>query len=51
MSWREVAGMTDDDLKRYEEHRRLVRIVASGSVVEHLRDRWQAMLPIALSAS
>jgi HD superfamily phosphohydrolase len=29
MPWRDVVGLTDDDLKRYEEHRRLIRIVAS----------------------
>ena len=28
MPWREVVGLTDDDFKRYEEHRRLIRIVA-----------------------
>ena len=29
MPWRDVVGLTDDDFKRYEEHRRLIRIVAA----------------------
>lgn len=33
MPWREVVGLTDADLKRYEEHRRLIRIVTTN----HLR--------------
>ncbi len=32
MPWRDVVGLTDDDLKRYEEHRRLIRIVATDQL-------------------
>src|SRR5690606_38840865 len=27
MHWRDVVGLSDDDFKRYEEHRRMVRLV------------------------
>ena len=48
MSWREVSGLTGGDLKRYEDHRRLIRIVASAEMRQAFRDRWRAMLPAAL---
>ena len=37
MPWLEVVGLGDEDLKRYEEHRRVIRIVAT----ERLRERFR----------
>lgn len=48
MSWREVVGLGDDDLKRYEEHRRLIRIVAAEPYRAALAARWEALLVPAL---
>jgi HD superfamily phosphohydrolase len=48
MPWRTVAGLTDNDLKRYEEHRRLIRIVTTADLREIVADRWQTILPAAL---
>jgi HD superfamily phosphohydrolase len=48
MPWRTVAGLTDDDLKRYEEHRRMIRIVATAELRKMVSDRWQTILPAAL---
>jgi hypothetical protein len=50
MSWRAVAGLADSDLKRYEEHRRLIRIVTTADLRELVRDRWQEILPRALDS-
>ncbi len=44
MPWREVAGLTDDDFKRYEDHRRLIRMVTIESVRAIVRDSWQELL-------
>ena len=44
MSWQDVAGVSDDDLKRYEEHRRLVRVVATDALREHVRRHWERLL-------
>jgi HD superfamily phosphohydrolase len=44
MSWLEVAGVSDDSLKRYEEHRRLIRIVAASHLRDAVRDRWERLL-------
>ncbi|HYI16562.1 MAG TPA: HD domain-containing protein [Thermomicrobiales bacterium] len=44
MSWLEVAGASDDNLKRYEEHRRLIRIVAASHLRAAVRDRWERLL-------
>jgi HD superfamily phosphohydrolase len=51
MPWREVVGLADADFKRYEEHRRLVRIVAAEPVRDALRANWQTLLPAALEAA
>ena len=44
MSWQEAVGMSDDDLKRYEEHRRLIRIVASERLRDEVARRWEHLL-------
>ncbi len=44
MPWRDVAGMSDEDFKRYEEHRRLIRIVAAEPWRDAVREHWQGML-------
>ena len=48
MAWREVAGLADADLKRYEDHRRLIRIVTTADVREIVREQWESILPAAL---
>jgi HD superfamily phosphohydrolase len=48
MPWRTVAGLTDDDLKRYEEHRRLIRIVTTAELRDLIAERWERLLPEAL---
>ena len=35
MPWRDAVGLTDDDFKRYEEHRRLIRIVTPSCIGTH----------------
>jgi hypothetical protein len=41
MAWREVAGLGDADLKRYEEHRRLIRIVTTADLRYVVREHWE----------
>lgn len=48
MSWREVVGLGDADLKRYEEHRRLIRIVAAEPFRAAFAAHWEGMLVPAL---
>lgn len=44
MAWREVVGLGDEDFKRYEEHRRLIRIVAAERFRAPLAERWESLL-------
>jgi hypothetical protein len=44
MPWRDVVGLTDDDFKRYEEHRRLIRIVAAAPYRDAMATHWEALL-------
>ena len=44
MPWRDVVGLTDDDFKRYEEHRRLIRIVTAEPYRDALSDSWEKLL-------
>lgn len=44
MTWQEVAGFGDDDFKRYEEHRRLIRIVTEERYREVVADRWEQLV-------
>ena len=39
MAWRDVAGLADADLKRYEDHRRLIRIVTTADLRDIVRER------------
>lgn len=48
MHWQDVVGLTDADFKRYEEHRRLIRLVADVEVVDAVRKNWEALLLPAL---
>ncbi len=48
MHWQDVAGVTDSDFKRYEEHRRLIRVVADESIVGVVREKWEDLLIPAL---
>jgi len=44
MPWDEVVGARADDLRRYEEHRRLVRIVATDAVRDALHVHWERLI-------
>ncbi len=44
MHWRDVVGLSDDDFKRYEEHRRLIRIVTEERYRDVVAERWEEML-------
>lgn len=44
MPWREVAGLSDDDFKRYEEHRRMIRIVAAAPFRAAVTREWESLL-------
>ncbi len=48
MHWQDVVGVDDSDLKRYEEHRRLIRLVADESIVGQVRTHWEQLLIPAL---
>jgi HD superfamily phosphohydrolase len=48
MPWSDVVGLTDDDFKRYEEHRRLIRIVAASPYRTAVADNWEKLLLPAL---
>jgi hypothetical protein len=51
MPWRDVVGLTDDDFKRYEEHRRLIRIVAAEPYRETVARSWERLLLPLLGAA
>jgi hypothetical protein len=51
MPWRDVVGLTDDDFKRYEEHRRLIRIVAAEPYREIIAASWERLLLPLLGAA
>lgn len=44
MPWRDVAGIGDEDLKRYEEHRRLIRIVTEERYRKTVAANWEYLL-------
>ena len=44
MPWKEVVGLVDDDFKRYEEHRRLIRIVAAATERAALAASWERLV-------
>lgn len=51
MPWRDVVGLTDDDFKRYEEHRRLIRIVAAEPYRDVVSASWERLLLPLLGAA
>lgn len=44
MPWRTVVGLGDEELKRYEEHRRLIRLVVAEPYRERVRAEWERLL-------
>lgn len=44
MPWSEAVGLSDDDLKRYEEHRRLVRVVTTERLRDEMAKRAEVLL-------
>ncbi|HMM42652.1 MAG TPA: HD domain-containing protein [Thermomicrobiales bacterium] len=44
MPWNDVAGVSPDQLKAYEEHRRLIRIVCAEPYRADVRQHWQRLL-------
>ncbi|MFL5759033.1 MAG: HD domain-containing protein [Thermomicrobiales bacterium] len=44
MPWSDVVGLTDEDFKRYEEHRRLIRIVAAEPYRSAIANNWEKLL-------
>lgn len=44
MPWRDVVGLGDDDFKRYEEHRRLIRIVAAAPYRDAVAAHWEHLI-------
>jgi hypothetical protein len=44
MPWVDVVGLGDEDLKRYEEHRRVIRIVTTERLRERVRRDWERLL-------
>ncbi len=44
MRWRDVVGLADEDFKRYEEHRRLIRIVAEERYREVIAAEWERLI-------
>jgi hypothetical protein len=51
MPWRDVVGLSDEDFKRYEEHRRLIRIVTRAEFRDDVRDLWEQLLYPQLGAA
>lgn len=44
MPWLDVVGLGDEGLKRYEEHRRVIRIVATERLRNEVTNRWEGLL-------
>ncbi|CAA9542882.1 MAG: dNTP triphosphohydrolase, broad substrate specificity [uncultured Thermomicrobiales bacterium] len=44
MPWRDVVGLGDGDFKRYEEHRRLIRIVAAAPYRDEVAAHWERLV-------
>jgi hypothetical protein len=44
MPWRDVVGLGDEDFKRYEEHRRLIRIVAAAPYRDAVAAHWEELV-------
>ena len=50
MPWSDVVGLTDEDFKRYEEHRRLIRIVTASKYRDSVAANWERLLIPALES-
>jgi HD superfamily phosphohydrolase len=48
MHWQDVAGLGDADFKRYEEHRRMIRIVTDERYRDVVASEWESLLYPAL---
>jgi hypothetical protein len=49
MHWADAVGLRDDDFKRYEEHRRLIRLVTTERLRDLARRHWDDLIaPIIL---
>jgi uncharacterized protein len=44
MPWVDVVGLDDEDFKRYEEHRRMIRIVTTERLRDEVARRWESLL-------
>lgn len=44
MPWVDVVGLGDEDFKRYEEHRRMIRIVTTERLRDEVGKRWESLL-------
>lgn len=44
MHWKDVVGLDDQDFKRYEEHRRLIRIVTEPSLRAIVAEEWDSLI-------
>lgn len=44
MPFNELVGLDDDDLKRYEHHRRLIRIVTTERLRDEVARRWEQLV-------
>ncbi len=44
MHWKDVVGLDDQDFKRYEEHRRLIRIVTEPSLRTVVAEEWESLI-------
>jgi hypothetical protein len=51
MAWKDVVGLSDEDFKRYEEHRRLIRIVAAEPFRQALAASWERLLMPLIGAA
>ena len=51
MTWQDVAGASDQDFKKYEEHRRLIRIVVTPALRDTVNRHWDRLLFPLLSIS
>jgi uncharacterized protein len=51
MHWQDVVGLGDDDFKRYEEHRRMIRIVTEDRYRDHFATHWEEVLYPVLGAA
>lgn len=51
MHWQDVVGISDVDLKRYEEHRRLIRLVVDARFAPLVSEHWESLLNPSLGGS